>query len=383
MRILIVEDDTKKYDRVSKCISDFFSNINLDIERSVTFSHATKLIFENKYDLIIIDLLLPRLAEDKGLSDISSEIVTNIQESKFNSNTTVIAISMYDKLVDELARDFHESGILLLNYKENDESWKNALEVCLQRVKIENAFDFIIFCALEGERNAFGNADCTIGEYKTLFGLDCQEISIDHLKGLIVKPPKMGLVDASIICSRCIERFSPRLICMSGICAGFANEVTIGTLVVSERAWEHQAGKWSKGNFKLDHYQSNIDNVISVKLDQYMKGTDFHPIKKEGFLNNKLIGEPLILAPTVSGSAVIASDEKISEIKEQHRKVKALDMEVYGLYRAVELSAQNPIFFSAKTVVDLAGSAKDDEHHMYGATLSARFVVGAIRMLCS
>ncbi|MBB5722654.1 nucleoside phosphorylase [Loktanella ponticola] len=84
------------------------------------------------------------------------------------------------------------------------------------------------------------------------------------------------------------------------------------------------------------------------------------------------------IMPTVSGSAVIASNTKVDEIKEQHRKVGGLDMEVYGLYRAAALHADNVSCFAAKTVVDLANEDKGDDLHHSGAVFSARFVAKAI-----
>jgi adenosylhomocysteine nucleosidase len=382
MKILLVEDEDAKFEAVSSFLCNSLADKKPEISRCAFFSEATKCIYEEHYDLILIDIFMPRRKGDEP-TDISSEIVSHIQDSKFNSSTTTIAISMHREAIDNHNRDFHESGIILLYYSETDSAWKSALEICLQKVKIETTFDFVIMCALEEERNAFREADCILGELKTLFGLDCLEVSIDNLKGLIIRPPKMGLVDASISSSRAIERFSPRLICMSGICAGFSGQASIGTLVISERAWEHQAGKWSEGNnFKLTNYQSNIDDVVRIRLDQFSKPLEkFDEMKLRGFIGNKLLHEPIILAPTVSGSAVIASAEKIAEIAGQHRKLVALDMEIYGLYRAVELSTKKPIFFAAKTVVDLADDSKGDDFHLYGSVLSARFVVDAIRML--
>ena len=84
------------------------------------------------------------------------------------------------------------------------------------------------------------------------------------------------------------------------------------------------------------------------------------------------------MAPMATGSAVIASSERLATIQEQHRKIAAIDMEMYGVLKASRLSAVNPIAFGAKTIVDLADSAKGDRYHEYGSILSARFVLDAI-----
>jgi adenosylhomocysteine nucleosidase len=89
------------------------------------------------------------------------------------------------------------------------------------------------------------------------------------------------------------------------------------------------------------------------------------------------------LSVFTTGSAVIASEKRLESVKQQHRKVSGLDMEVYGFHRAVELSGQKIHAFSAKVVVDKADEAKGDSLHEYGCVVSAGFVMRAIRKLLS
>ena len=84
------------------------------------------------------------------------------------------------------------------------------------------------------------------------------------------------------------------------------------------------------------------------------------------------------LATFTSGSAVIASDTLIAQVATYHRKVSGLDMEVYAIHRAAEISQYSPKVICAKTVVDLATGEKDDKLQPYGCYISAKFVVEAI-----
>ncbi len=258
--------------------------------------------------------------------------------------------------------------------------WKST--VILQRIERRVRIDFVIVCALEKERSGFKHTEATIGELEIISELDCLHLEIDGLKGVCVKPPRMGLVDASVISARAIELLNPKLICMAGICAGFSEEVEVGTLIVSDVCWEHQAGKWSGDTFKLEHYDITLENDVRVRLSQYIeRNAPFDHLKAGQIASDKVLKQSVLLKPTVTGSAVIASEQRILEIRDQHRKLGGLDMEMYGLYRARELSMSKPICFGAKTVVDLADSAKADDVHEYGSVLSARFVVGAIKEL--
>jgi adenosylhomocysteine nucleosidase len=70
------------------------------------------------------------------------------------------------------------------------------------------------------------------------------------------------------------------------------------------------------------------------------------------------------LAAFTSGSAVIASEKRLSAVKRQHRKVAGIDMEVYGFHRAVELCSQSIHALSAKVVVNKANEAKGELHDL-------------------
>ena len=165
---------------------------------------------------------------------------------------------------------------------------------------------------------------------------------------------------------------------MSGICAGIAGQSSIGALIIADPCWEYQAGKWATDGFKIEHYDACIEintrTILSQIIDRIGKGMDL----KKGLIEDAVVFQAIKLAPMATGSAVIADANGLEMIQEQHRKIAALDMEMYGVYKAAQLSAVNPIVFGAKTVVDLADSSKGDRYHEYGSILSARFVLEAI-----
>ena len=192
----------------------------------------------------------------------------------------------------------------------------------------------------------------------------------------------MGLVDASIISAQALTAFRPNVICMAGICAGKEGEVEIGSVLVSEPCWEHQAGKWAGDEFKLSHFHENLEQATRITISQVIQED---PLLTE--LSADLRGIPKFqnrgasLSPTATGSAVIASDIRLEEIQRQHRKLGGLDMEVYGLYRAASLYQGEVAYFAAKSVVDFANEKKGDAHHADGATLSARFTCKILKAL--
>ena len=95
-------------------------------------------------------------------------------------------------------------------------------------------------------------------------------------------------------------------------------------------------------------------------------------------IEDEIVFERVIMQPMTTGSAVIADSGRMDQISEQHRQMAALDMETYGVYKASELAnPRRPLFFGAKTVMDVGDQRKSDTYQEYGSIVSAGFVVGA------
>ena len=377
MRILIIEDQDEKFLAIDAEVRHSYVDMAIEVVRADSLAFTTKCIYEFKFDLIVIDLMLPLRPGDEP-QDISDDIIATIEMSDLNRGANIIALSAFEELVAEQRARFTEAGIILVHYENEELAWRKHLAIALSRMQQQTLFDFVIVCALDKERYAFRSTYAEIGELRNIRGLDCLPVKVAGLNGVCIKLPRMGLVDASIITARAIERFNPKILAMSGICAGFGTEAPIGTVVIADPCWEYQAGKWAHDGFKIEHYdvclEINVRTAISQFIDRLGNALEY----KTDLIEDAIVFAGMIIAPMATGSAVIANYEKLASIQLQHRKIAALDMEMYGVYKAAQLSAANPLVFGAKTVVDEADSAKDDRYHEYGAILAARITVGAI-----
>jgi adenosylhomocysteine nucleosidase len=229
----------------------------------------------------------------------------------------------------------------------------------------------MIICALEVEREAFSKCDIVVGEMRNIRGFDCQLIQIGDHRCVCIKLPRMGLVEASVVTARATERFRPRPVAISGICAGAPGEAKLGTLIVADPCWEYQVGKWSQNKFKIEPHASSIKPAFRTHINQIIAGDRLGRTLKSDLRFDEFHSEEIIIAPLAAGSAVIASKEYLERVEEQHRKVAGIEM--YGVYKAAELATAPRLFFWAKTVVDMGDSKKWDTLHVYGSILSSRF----------
>ncbi|WP_202987521.1 hypothetical protein [Mixta mediterraneensis] len=342
---------------IAESMTDFTTNLNKDI------------------GLFIIDLKLPNFDKGEASQNGRAILETIIKSSKHES--LLLAISSYP---DEfpLLREYYESHGCILSDYSNKKGWQSTLEHLLIQLKKNITFDFLIFCALREERNPY--ITLLSGKKVNRRGIDFYDVDIDGLKGSVILLPEMGLVNASIISGVCIDRYKPSVVGMSGICGGFSDNAELGQLLVSKMAYEYQAGKWTDDGFRQEAYQVPTDNNTLTNLGILIDRDDFLVELESGSnLKGPTESHKPKLSVFTSGSAVISQESKLTEIQSFHRKSSGLDMEVFGVHRAAELSITKPSCICAKTVVDLCDSNKSDDLHLYGCYISAKFMILAIK----
>ncbi len=169
---------------------------------------------------------------------------------------------------------------------------------------------------------------------------------------------------------------------MSGICAGVEKRANIYDVVVSETCHQNDSGKWVDGHFQPEIYSVPIDHQLGLQIDMLISKPEIVgavrrdiALARDEFPPNVTDFDfRILLAPTSSGSAVIADDDKVDLIGQQQRKLVAFEMEAYAIYEAARLSRFQPKVFCAKSVVDNGGPNKGDAYHRVACLLSAKFV---------
>ncbi|MBL1435578.1 MAG: hypothetical protein COB08_005195 [Rhodobacteraceae bacterium] len=378
MKILIVEDEDKKFDEYIKVIKNIpGEQFSVDRVSTLPELYAKKEKF-NSFDLVILDFFLP-VVSGGAETNVFADVVKLVNTTAL-SRIPVISISAYFEDLKPKLGDLQKCGISVYDFEED--IWASALVSKLENVQQKHRYDFIGFCALEIEREGFFNCD-QIEIYKTnveRLGNSCIEVKFGDKFGVLVTMPYMGMIDAASVVSKFLTEYSPKVTFMSGICGGTGDSV-LGQLLVTDFSYDYQCGKWSKDGFKLGAYPAGPSERIKSKLRLLMKTdkctkdaleTELHSIHRPSPPSHP------ILAIFGSGSAVIASSKKLKDINETHRKLLGIDMEIYGFHRAVALSHSNVIDFSAKVVVDKTDERKGDELHKYGSIISARFCILAL-----
>ena len=378
MRVLIIEDVDQKFEQIVEVVK--LADPYADFLRASYQGEANRRLEQQYFDVVILDILIPPV---KGAApyDYGPSLLKEMERSKYNQDSYIIALTAYDEAHNQHFEAFFEKGVLCIKYDEFGDKWKIALQNSLKRTKSSRNEDFIIFCALEEERVAFYSEGFAVSDRQNIGGIDATPLAIGSKHGLIIVPPRIGLIDATVVAAIAMRMFRPTIFAITGICGGYKENCEIGQLIVGSTCWEHQAGKFTASGQEIEPYQWTMKEDIRLKLSQMCLNEDI-----KGLLYGRLIsGDEKIVspafAPIVSGSAIIADANIVQNIIAQHRKTAGIDMEMYGVLRAVEFVDHAVTCFGAKVVVDFADRKKGDEYHTLGCAVSARFAVKAIEHL--
>ncbi|WP_233118901.1 hypothetical protein [Aggregatibacter actinomycetemcomitans] len=378
MIILIIEDDQSKLNEINDYILNKYEKYSPKIDVSGNLSDARRKILANSYDIVIFDIFLPLDNSFKEAVDISNDILSEFNFSK-NYQSESIAITKFNiKDIPNIDR-FNELAINVVQYNCSDDKWKSCLDYKINKVLSKITYDFIIFCALSEERSAYYQTECNIGESRIIKGLDCVEVDVEGAKGLCIVPPRMGLVNMAITATKAIEYFQPKLVAISGICAGVQGSANYLDVIIGNPCWEYEVGKHTEKKFKIEPYQISINDDVQTELKKLSEDEETLKYIKQDLYDTPLKSSVIRIAPIASGAAVVADKQVMDSILEQHRKLSGIEMEMSAVYASAKNSLFKPKFFGAKAVVDLGDSQKNDDYHNTGCILSARFIVSYLK----
>lgn len=373
MKILLIEDEETK----SKAIITHLKNRNIAEADIIHAKNMTDFAASLKHEigLFIIDFKVPSVDNGSAIPNGKAILEAIVKAGK--NDALLLAISSYPSDFPELRNQFEAQGCILANYR-NLEGWKSTLDHLLTQLKKNLRLDFLIFCALKDEQKPY--KVLVDGRAANRGGINFWDFELDNSRGAVVLLPQMGLVNAAVVTATCIDRYRPKIIAMSGICGGFEKRAELGQLLVSKMVYEYQSGKWSDEGFKNDPYQVPTDAAFISFIESLLDDEGLIDELEKGFKGGERPSRQTDPAVGIftSGSAVIASQDYMAQIEAFHRKVNGLDMEIFAIQRAAELSLVKPLCLCAKTVVDLCNAEKGDKIHQYGSYISAKFILKAI-----
>jgi nucleoside phosphorylase len=256
-------------------------------------------------------------------------------------------------------------------------------------------FDVCVVCALPEEVKAFIavvklHCENDLDEHiSPRYGYSYRSASLKNDKDEVLTLhiswlPRYGPQEMTLHLSRVLEEYQPRIVIMTGICAGDPRHVQLGDLVVAERTFTYDNGKFILDGSKQVHLHDTLTYQLDAKTLQFLGlFDDWKPLvarlkrppsPPEQGKRRKIACH---IKPMASGNAVRA-DHPFDDIQAPVRGTVAIDMEgaAFGL-----VMSRHPLipWLVVKGVCDYADQNKNDAYHDYAARASALYALSFIR----
>jgi nucleoside phosphorylase len=221
-----------------------------------------------------------------------------------------------------------------------------------------------------------------------------------NLKVVVACANQMGMTAAGVVALNLAYKTFPTILIMTGICAGIGGKV--GDILIPESLWDYGSGKRdlrdkasSKGaqpvqenTFKQYRSTAQISPSFIGRMCELQNQRKYLDGILSGYQNPTWTSLPDIISthigPFSSGSAVIANDNILDEIKSQDGKLIGFDMEAY----AIAYACQNidirprPIPLIFKSTSDGGDKNKNhkykEEHQDFAAYTSANYMYNIV-----
>lgn len=263
INILIVEDTKDKLDKILKLIKDEIDISAENLSTAQNIKEAKTLLRKNKYDLMILDLVLP-LDEDDNL--VSPEKGINFLD-EINSHPVmhppihIIGLTGFTDYKEEYSDKFNKYLWHLINYKAEESDWQEKLKQIIFHL-IKSRRDFFNPINVKYDYDIAIIAALNIPELEQVLNLPAnwQKFKVENdastyftgyfqrgekkLKVICASAPQMGMVASATLAMKMINTFRPRYIIMTGIAAGYKDDqIDIGDILIADQSYDGTNGK--------------------------------------------------------------------------------------------------------------------------------------------
>lgn len=406
MKILIVDDDNAKVVDISNVAQEAGVQQS-SIEVATTAATAMRLLKENYYDLLIVDLVLPlRVGEfpDKsGGVNLLKQVhrADGIQTPEF-----IFGLTASEEALNASQNDFSN---LLWNIELSGPSngeWKFKLQQKIQYLiarenqneglSIERRVDceVLFVCALLSPElvqlhKASGSEweQVTFPSDPTLYWRASLELNGRTLEAYSICLPQMGLVAAATGVSQATRTLRPKIVMMTGICAGRKGDCDLGDAIAANITWDYGSGKFVQTGDGVEFEPAPVHVLLDASVLRALTALTANKDKLFEFYTDCPGYRPsdlpkLHIGPMASGAAVQNHKEFFDGVANQNRKILGVDMEAFGVAWACHHSFEpQPKWLIVKGVSDFADGTKDNNIQSFASFFSAKVALAALGSL--
>ena len=251
--VLIVEDDSVKFGRMHQAVIN--AGVQGEhIDHAISAADTLDKMKSKKYDLVLLDVNIPRRLGEAPKRGGGLQLLNDCyREPGVVVPRYIVGVTAYEDVVAEFGDQFAEQLWTLILYKDNSDHWIAQIATKIDYIRASKLSDHFsdgktfgvdlgIICALEDiELSAIRTLPCDwqplrFEQDETRYLSGSIRRHDKTLSVLAAAAPRMGMPASSVLASKIIAQFRPRIFAMTGICAGRCRERMSETLSLPTRA---------------------------------------------------------------------------------------------------------------------------------------------------
>lgn len=136
MRILIADDSSDKIGAINNALRGIPEYEMFAIDMALDLSEAKKALYENFYDVLILDLNMPIQIGETANMQAGIDFVNEVMSTdRIKKPIDIVVLSAFDESVQAFKKDVENEGFVTIQYSQTVETWKNVL---ISRIKYLN-----------------------------------------------------------------------------------------------------------------------------------------------------------------------------------------------------------------------------------------------------
>lgn len=398
MKILIADDELSRYQRLMPRLKALGAQ-EADIDTAVSSGQALEMMEARQYDLLVLDIIIPLRPNGDGDAQNALDLLFTVHVSEMVKRPRhIVGITADDAAAARAAEDFAALTWTIVRYSPTDDEWMSRVMALVRYIDGADAdsqdaagVDVVVACALQTpeldqvlalpwnwDPRPAVLPDATFVHRGWFLDSARKRYTV-----AAAHAPRMGMVSAALLSASLIQHLRPRLIAMTGICAGVRGKVALGDVLLADPSWDFQSGKRVRvgeaSSLSSRAHQLAAPDRVRKLLQELQREKTRVQALCEAFGSARPNDAGIKVGPVACGSAVLADGLSIGEIRSsQQDDMIGVEMEIYGVYAAARAAAEpQPLAFALKGVCDYADPDKGDDAQDYAAFMSA----GVLRLL--
>ena len=338
MKILIADDEPGRYRRLMPRFAELGIQES-DIDTAVSSGQALEMMEARQYDLLILDIVIPLRPYGDSDAQNALDLLFTLQVSDMVKRPRhVVGITADDAAAARAADDFAALTWAIVRYSPTDDDWMSRITAFAGYIGATTAdpgdvagIDVVVVCALQTpeldqvlalpwnwDPKPTVLPDATFVHQGWFLDATRRRYTV-----AAAHAPRMGMVSSALLGASLIQHLRPRLIAMTGICAGVRGKVGLGDVLLADPSWDFQSGKRVRDGDASSlagraHQLAAPDRVRKL-LQELQRERSGVQALCEAFGSRRPNDAGIKVGPVACGSAVLADGHSIREIRSRQQ----------------------------------------------------------------